>query len=120
MNTTTPNTQSMLNLVLYFSDSPALDDSGKFLVLVQTPHEKGFAEPPSLDGTISSDEQSDHPKKIHEMSLSDRVEYAQELKGQAAKDFVSKDYKAAYSKYSKAADAVQTGTEKSGIMGIDG
>jgi hypothetical protein len=75
MNTTTPNTRSMLNFVLYFSDSPVLDDSGK-LVLVHTPHEKGLVEPPSLDGTISSEELSDRPKKIHQMSLIVRVEYA--------------------------------------------
>jgi tetratricopeptide (TPR) repeat protein len=113
----TPNTRSMLNLVLYFSDSPALDDRGE--LLVQTPHEKGLAEPPSLDGTISSEELVDYPKKIHEMSLSDRVEYAQELKGQAAKDYASKDYKAAYPKYARAVDAVQTATETSDNMSID-
>jgi hypothetical protein len=113
----TPNTRSMLSLVLDFSDSPALDGRGN--VLCQPPHEKGVVEPPSLDGTISSEE-SDHPKKIHEMSLIDRVEYAQELKGQAAKDFASKDFKMAYSQYARAVDAIQTATETSDEMGIDG
>jgi tetratricopeptide (TPR) repeat protein len=114
---TTQNTM-LNNLVLYFSDSLALDESGK--LLVQTPHDKGSVEPPSLDGTISSEEQSDHPKKIHEMSLCDRVEYAQELKGQAAKDFALKDYKTAYRKYARAVDAVQIATEKADKMVIDG
>jgi hypothetical protein len=115
----TPNTRSMLNLVLYFSDSPALHDRGNVLVqMAQTPNEKGLVEPPS---TISSEESSNHPpKKINEMSLSDRVEYAQELKGQAAKDFASKDYKVAYTRNARAVDAIQTATETSDKMGIDG
>jgi hypothetical protein len=80
---------------------------------MQTPHEKGLAEPPSLDGRIPLEELVDHHKKTREMSLSDRVEYAQELKRQAAKDFASKDYKAAYQAYARAVDAVQTATQKS-------
>jgi tetratricopeptide (TPR) repeat protein len=119
----TPNTRSMLSLVLYFNDSPALDDRGN--VLVQSPHEKGSIEPPSLDGTISSEESSDSrsdypPKKIHEMSLNERVEYAQELKGQAGRNFASKDYKAAYSKYSRVVEAIQIATETSDKLDIAG
>jgi tetratricopeptide (TPR) repeat protein len=86
----------------------------------QTPHDKDLVEPPSLDGRIPLEELVDHHMKIHEMSLSDRVEYAQELKGQAAKDFASKDYKAAYQAYARAVDLVQTATETSCNMGIDG
>ena len=52
-------------------------------------------------------------KKVYEMTVHERVEEALALKNQAAKDFASKDYRAALQSYAKAIDAVRYVQHKS-------
>jgi hypothetical protein len=47
------------------------------------------------------------PKKLHEMSVFERVEHAQKLKEQAKEAFTKKEYEKALSKYALAVDAVR-------------
>jgi hypothetical protein len=104
MNTNTSSTRSVIN-------TP--DREGKRQqLLVHTPHEKEV-HPISCVGRTRLRKQGYHTKKIGEMSVSERVEYAQALKAQAAKAFASKDYKAAYMAYAGAVDAVQNATHMS-------
>jgi hypothetical protein len=103
--TTPSNTRSLTN-------THVQEDKGQQL-LVRTPHEKGWVEPTCCDGRIRLRKHVDHPEKIDEMSVSERVEYAQALKAQAAKAFASKDYKAAYRAYARAIAAVENATHMS-------
>ena len=47
------------------------------------------------------------PKKIYEMSVYEKVEKAQELKQEAARQFAAKDYKGALQTYARAIDTVR-------------
>jgi tetratricopeptide (TPR) repeat protein len=52
-------------------------------------------------------------KKLYEMSVYERVEFAQELKSKTAADFVAKNYSAALHTYASAVDAVRYVQHKS-------